>query len=320
MLLFDTIRAPERHDFARSRSVRPYLVVAAVLVLYLGARSQATFPADQMALSSAPPPPLVSRLLTFPQSLVEYVVLLVAPVHLHMQRVAPPLQHYVQADVLAPLALVVLSVWWIVRLLRARNRIGFWLAWFLLLLLPVSDTVLPLNATMAEHWLYVPSVGFIAAGVLLAAGPLKRCSTAWRRSGTAVLACYVLLLGMRTIARNRDWRDNLSIWSHTARYADTSHIHGNLAVLYWGQGNIARAEAELRRALALQENYPEAHYNLGRIHMSRGEYRQAEHEFRKALQYRPNYRNAQRWLNEAMRAPRAGGTTDGHDAARRQPE
>lgn len=292
MLLYDFTHRPNRQPAPRPHIVHPYLVVGAVLALYLCARGQVKFPTREMALSSAALPALVSRLLTFPKSLVEYVGLLVAPVRLHMQRVAPPVERFDQAAVLAPLILTALFVWGIARTYRTRKDVAFWLAWFLLMLLPVSDTFVPLNASMAEHWLYIPCIGFIAAGAIFVSKLSARGGAVRRGLVTAACGCAVLLLGARTIARNRDWRDTVSIWSHTARYADTSHIHGNLAVLYWDRGETDRAESELKRAIALQQNYPEAHYNLGRIHMSRGEWWRAEQEFRKALLYRPTYRNA----------------------------
>ena len=56
-------------------------------------------------------------------------------------------------------------------------------AWFILAYLPVSN-LFPLNATVAEHWLYLPSVGFL----IFAAGCLLELSNRSRRVAIA-FAC-----------------------------------------------------------------------------------------------------------------------------------
>src|SRR3981081_4429310 len=50
----------------------------------------------------------------------------------------------------------------------AGQRVRFFgAAWFILAYLPISNLI-DLNATVAEHWLYLPSVGFL---IFLAGGP-----------------------------------------------------------------------------------------------------------------------------------------------------
>ena len=67
--------------------------------------------------------------------------------------------------------IVILSglLWYVLRKRDSDRIIVFSIAWFLITLLPQSN-LYPINAYMAEHWLYLPSVGFflvVAVGMWL---------------------------------------------------------------------------------------------------------------------------------------------------------
>ncbi|MBN1669483.1 MAG: tetratricopeptide repeat protein [Kiritimatiellae bacterium] len=301
MLLYDAYHRP-RHGLLRVGL--PYLIAGAVFAGYMWLRAGVDFPVSEMALSSAVPPPLWERILNFPKALAVYMGLLLVPMHLYMQRGLSPVEGLADICLIGALVVAALLVYAIVRTYRNRRHVSFGLAWFLLMLLPLSDTVYPLNAGMAEHWLFVPSIGFIAAAVGLVTNRrevrglagIRLCLGG--RAALVLLAGFTLFLGVRTIVRNRDWKDNFTIWSRTAEHVNTSAIHGNLAVAYWEGGNTGKAIEELQYAIELQENYPEAHYNLGYIYAAQGKRELAEAEFRLALRYRPSYEKARKRLAE----------------------
>jgi len=63
------------------------------------------------------------------------------------------------------------------------------------------------------------------------------------------------------------------------------------------QDSAAKATAEVHRALALNDDLPEAHATLGFIHFATlSEWPKSEAEFRKAIEIDPNYANAHHWL------------------------
>jgi tetratricopeptide (TPR) repeat protein len=89
---------------------------------------------------------------------------------------------------------------------RREDKSMFWAAgMFGLALLPVSNLAIPIGATMAERFLYLPSIAF-AMAVAALLGRLKSPA----RAQTA-LVCALLLLAGRTMVRNRDWQDNLTL-------------------------------------------------------------------------------------------------------------
>ena len=78
---------------------------------------------------------------------------------------------------------------------------SFGASWFLPTYLPVSN-LLDLNATVAEHWLYIPSVGFC----IFLAGILFDLPPRYLRS-TAAFACVAVGLSTRSLIRSSDWAD-----------------------------------------------------------------------------------------------------------------
>ena len=66
----------------------------------------------------------------------------------------------------------------------------------------------------------------------------------------------------------------------------------NLAVLYIGQGNFEKAELELKKAIKLKSDFAIAHYNLGFILKDQGRLKEAETYTQKALEVDPQFTDA----------------------------
>jgi tetratricopeptide (TPR) repeat protein len=84
------------------------------------------------------------------------------------------------------------------------------------MLLPTSNLVVLIGATMAERFLYLPSVAFAVAlaAALYRWGP--------RRTAPWALGVVVLLFGIRTLARNPDWNSDVALMGHDSGTAPAS--------------------------------------------------------------------------------------------------
>jgi protein O-mannosyl-transferase len=123
----------------------------------------------------------------------------------------------------------IFAVGWLATLVilgwRAGTRdrlVAFGSAWFLAMLAPPALlVVLNVGEPMAEHRLYVPSIG----AVLACAAPLGALWArlkGWRLARSALAAAMILLvalLGQRTIARNDVWSDPVRLWRESAERA-----------------------------------------------------------------------------------------------------
>ncbi|WP_161954110.1 tetratricopeptide repeat protein [Candidatus Methylomirabilis limnetica] len=200
------------------------------------------------------------------------------------------------ADPTAWLAVAIwggLGVAWY-RLLLQRPPVAFGGLWFLIALLPVSQ-IIPHHDLMAEHFLYVPSVGF----ALLVAGLLEPVLSRPRPSAAIATACILVLslLAVRTVVRNADWKDELTLWSKTVQTApESARARNNLGAAYLRRGQFNQAEEQLAAAVAIQPDLTVARGNLGKLLMDRGDLVRAEEELEKALAGRSRETIPRLWL------------------------
>jgi tetratricopeptide (TPR) repeat protein len=154
----------------------------------------------------------------------------------------------------------------------------FGTAWFLLSFLPISN-LFDLNATVAEHWLYLPSVGLLLflAGLALELPPRSHPALA----GAAGLA--VLALAMQSAKRSSDWTTAEHFYIRTiAAGGDSARVRLNLGQLYAHRGDYGRAEKIFREILAQVPNYPIAEANLANALFRQGRKQEAETLFARA--------------------------------------
>lgn len=238
-----------------------------------------------------------------------YVPLLFFPYNLHMERGVPYCVSFSPQNwqeifcIFGWLLLISMFIWMCISF--KRNRLVFFsLAWFFLSMFPYMDFV-PLNANQAEHWLYVPAMGlFLLASIYLEKW-LKLDSAhfstdIFKKIFFSPFIVVLIFFCALTIIRNFDWKNDIVIWTQTAKLSNSSHIHGNLGVAYGRRKDYQRAMEEFRKATRLQWNYPEAHNNLGVLLMAEGSLDEAEKEFRWAVQFNPNYSNAHKNIGDVL--------------------
>jgi len=295
VVLLDVTVAPRATWTARI--VRRYLPYVGALAVYLVMRWLAvgagTVTNDTAAYS------LGTRLLTLPKVIVAYLGLLAWPSALHMERVVAPATSPLDPTVFGSVLLLVGAIAAVGNWRQERPAawpVTFGAAWFGLALLPVANLV-PLATFMAEHWLYLPSMGlFIAAGWVLA-GLARRTRPA---AVFALVAVLVLAYGARTARRNLDWHDDRTLYQATLRFTDSARVHGNLGRVYWMEGDVEPAKHELDRAIELRPRHwqtADAYNQRGVIYQQEGRHAEALQDFQRAIELYP--RNPAPYVNLA---------------------
>ena len=144
--------------------------------------------------------------------------------------------------------------------------------WFLAAYLPISNIV-SLNATVAEHWLYLPSVGFL----IFLAGCTFDLPRSFQRPLAGVAVFAVVALGMRSTIRSTDWCDPETFYKRTlAAGGGGARVEVNLGLIYGRHGDYAKAEKLFRHVLALTPHYPIARTNLADVLSRQGKLTEAE--------------------------------------------
>lgn len=163
---------------------------------------------------------------------------------------------------------------------------GIYLAGFAV----TANILMPTGTIMGERLAYLPSAGFC----LLAALGWNWLQGKQRIVALAVLTAVVAAFGMRTMVRNRDWQDNLNLYSAGVRVSPGSaKMHGNLGGEYMASAQWDLAASEYETALRINPDYPDVLAAYGLLEVWRGHNEAAGHMLERALYMsqrdNPNY-------------------------------
>jgi len=145
---------------------------------------------------------------------------------------------------------------------------GIYLAGFAV----TANVLMPIGTVMGERLAYFPSAGLC----LLAALAWLRLERANRKIAAGVLAALVVTLGARSLVRNGDWKDNLTLDSAAVRAVPRSaKAHAALAEAHAASGRLEEAQREIEAALSIYPDYLEAMAAGGLLESWRGNYQAA---------------------------------------------
>ena len=156
---------------------------------------------------------------------------------------------------------------------------------------PTANLLIPIGTIKAERLLYLPSVGFCAAVGLVCAAVyelLERRPV--RLAAQALVASALILLSVRTLKRNADWRNELTLWLANARTAPQCfRTQLLLGSEYLRAGAVQDAITANRRALEIDPSSQEALGNLGVSLVQTGRLTEAIELFRKGTEAHPQH-------------------------------
>ena len=216
--------------------------------------------------------------------------------------IAEPLSSVVPSAVIV-LALLGGTVLAIMR----RAWVGFWGAWFFLILAPTSS-IMPIADVAFEHRMYLSLAAVVVVAVIEAHDVLgvlaRRIGVSARARGcleASVLAAIVVTLGAATVRRNSDYRSELVMWSDTiAKRPGNPRAHLNLGNALDRLGKPNEAMAQFSEAVRLKPDYAEAHNNLGASLLDQGRLNEAVAELSESVRLNPRYEAAQNNLGAAL--------------------
>jgi Tfp pilus assembly protein PilF len=254
---------------------------AAVLAIYGGLR----FSAESTPPPPAEPTPLTVRPILAARAVAEYAGLILAPVNLRMERDVSSGVGLIQerlesgrrreGQTLLGLALIAGGVVWWRWTKRRAPMAALALLAGLVAYLPISN-LFSLNATVAEHWLYVP-LAFLLIG---AAVSLRECTA---RSRTAIVALTVVFatsaawLGVRTWQRQADWKDQRTFLTRTIEAGgDTARMRVNLGQLESAEGHDELAIEQFREAIKRAPDQAFAQLGIAAMLIRLQKYEEAE--------------------------------------------
>lgn len=235
--------------------------------------------------------PFYSRLIIFLHAFNIYFRVLFFPLDLHMCRIfvlslklLDPVTFFSGLSFLLSVALIIYAY-------KKSRLIFFGGLWYLILLFPQSGFY-PINAFMADHFLYLPSIGFFFILSIILTRYLTR---------KLLIVLMITLLGFYstiTIIRNYEWRNPGYFYRQVIErspYCLDAYV--NLGVYYRDKGQYEQAEKLFKKAVDYKFKYYLTGRYLADVYAARGKYDEAIAELNKILNLVPGYQEAEVYNN-----------------------
>lgn len=236
--------------------------------------------------------PLLTKWATIAVVFLKYLLLLVFPYPLSFDYSYPSIPYYTFTELL-PWVSVTLNLglaYYGLRLYKKGRLLGFFLLFHFLSLALVSNLFFNLGALLGERLLFQASLGFciaLAYGIL-ATLQSRRTPSALRRLALSSLFPLLALYGVQTWLRNRDWKDNTTLYLRdvfACPHSCKTHKAAGESYISLARGAKDSAEVKrfahqaliyLERALELYPRYTDAWLDKGTAHYLLKDYEKAE--------------------------------------------
>ena len=162
----------------------------------------------------------------------------------------------------------------------------FFLAWFIFGI-ALSLQIIPLEMTVATRWFYFPIVGMLGL-VGLTIQSLKITNKNFVKAGYLFAVLVIMLFSIRTVVRNTNWRDALTLYSHDIQTEDNFVLENDLGSELSRNGLYDQAFTLYKKSVEKTPNWSNL-YNLGTIYYRNKDYTNAVKYFEMSLRYSDYY-------------------------------
>jgi tetratricopeptide (TPR) repeat protein len=243
--------------------------------------------------------PLSVRVANALLSYVEYILKLLWPARLAVfYPLDPGLS--VAAAIAAGIGLVMVTA----AVVRNAPRVP-WLAtgwfWYLVTLLPVIGLVQVGSQSMADRYMYLPSIG-LSMMVCWSLPDSVLSQRPWKRiAGPGAAAVLVICAGLSRIQVGY-WKNSETLFRHALEVTRNNWLaHYNLGVTLEQQGRLDDAIAHYEQAVRIRRDYADAWNNLGGVLARLGRVQEAIPRYQQALRIRPDLAEAHYNLGLALK-------------------
>jgi len=183
----------------------------------------------------------------------------------------------------------------------------------------ISNLIKPVGTIMGERLMYFPSFGFL---ILFSYLLFKLAEKTGKKLVYAVLVLIIVFFSIRTIIRNRDWRDARTLFTATLEespesliarmamaavhvqydewdeakeqlnialgiYEDNSRVQNLWGIIADHEGDQKLAEERYLRSLKLNSDAVNAQINLAELYAKQGRLEEAGAMFKKVIEFYP---------------------------------
>lgn len=246
-------------------------------------------------------PNLITRIVSAIYILGKYLLLLLFPHPLVFDYSFNQIKNVSLSDFKAIISIAVYVALFAYALnkLPKKNLKSFGILFFLVTLSLVSNAFFLIESTMAERFLYIPSLGFCFALAVLFTELFKtnvinktaeNFSKQFKNNTALFTVSFIILFlfSVKTMSRNADWKNNLTLLEHDVklspesariRYAYGSAILIEQALKETNEGKksalLDKSIVQLEKGVSILNTYSDAYYHLGLAYKEKKEYASA---------------------------------------------
>ncbi len=194
------------------------------------------------------------------------------------------------------------------RTLKTNKTVAFGILFFLLTLSIVSNILVSIGTNLSERFIFMPSLGFVLVFAYLLKKAISNNTVLF-----SVVALLLILFSIKTITRNNDWKDNITLAQKDIV------VSGNSAKLNNSLGaqlteaalksknptersqQLEQALACFQKALTHNPTYIEAVFGRGSVYFMQQNLKLAINDYLIAEKIDPNYPNLRTNLSLALR-------------------
>ena len=256
--------------------------------------------------------PLPIRVLVGAKSLVAYLGKMLWPVDLVPYYPYPEHVSILSFEYLFAIALVI-GITAVCIILAKKQKLWF-TVWgiYVVTLLPVLGIVQVGNQSMADRYMYLPSLGpFLVMGLTAAwiwakVSRLQRWRWVTKASVAAVAVLVFAALSFLTFTQIGIWKNSIDLWSSVIRKEPerVPLAYNNRGLAYGNKGLFKEAIEDLDKAIILNPSYHLAYNNRGMVLGTVGQYDSALRDFTMAIALDPVYYQA--YSNRAFTFEKVG--------------
>ncbi|MFQ5454884.1 MAG: tetratricopeptide repeat protein [Nitrospirota bacterium] len=225
--------------------------------------------------------------------IIQYLNKLLFPIQLNAFYPFEPIASITDNRAVISIIILIIIFTFLISMIKKERLLFLSVSWIFITLMPVLYIKGVGENVFTERYLYIPSVGFcILIGYLA-----YKIDESFREKKIYIMRIIFLnfflvliLYSYQTIVRNRDWKDNITIFSKTVKTSpDSSIAHYNKATALHRGGQLDEAIAEYKIVLGMDPNLMDAHYSLGVAYQEKGEIDKAMREYEESLRIDPHF-------------------------------
>ena len=201
---------------------------------------------------------IINRILTCLATLPTYARLILWPTGLHMERNFPVyIALFNWRSMLGALMVALGLLQTLLGHTRHGVALSFGLLWFAAALLPATGIILPVNAMISEHWLYLPMMGLFLGATQTASGLFKKEPAA----SQLIVFALALSLGCTTFIQNKTWRNHETFYQNIVQNnGNLVRISAYLGVYYLDKREFDKAAERFRYEIDHPDSRPQARW------------------------------------------------------------